>query len=119
MPDLNRLKKFDSAKTKSAEKKQPSVDFGQLVKELQAIAISQQTSQKAITKSIDQLSKVVLLASEEGFDSADIVNAINGLKDRMAEKHRIPADYRIDFERDKHGLFKTGIKLSAVPKKLN
>jgi hypothetical protein len=48
------------------------------------------------------------------------VNAINGLKEMMVEKHRAPSDYEISFERDERtNLFKTPIVLSAKPKRMH
>lgn len=121
MPDkLSRLKSLSSAKvTSTAKPVQTAESMAAVVEQLKAISTAQQNSQSAITKSIDQLSKVILLASEEGINIDSIVEAINGLKERLEEKNRIPHDYQIDFERDKHGLFKSGIRLSAVSKKLN
>lgn len=120
MPNLDRLKNLSSAKTTGGKK--PALnDFAQIVKELQAIAMAQQTSQEAIVKSIDQLSKVTLLASEEGVDISKIVEAINGLKDKLVEKNtmKFPSDYEIHFERDRNLLMKSGIRLKSVPSKLN
>jgi hypothetical protein len=96
-----------------------ATDSSELVAQLKAIAEEQKNSKDSITKAINQLSKVILMAAEEGFDMAAVIEAINGLKGQMSESTRMPTDYQIDFERDKHGLFKTGIKLSAVPKRLN
>lgn len=121
MSKLERLKTLPGAKASVKEKPAPTAtDLGQLVKELQSITMAQQSSEESITKAINQLSKVVLMASEDGFNMTEIVNAINGLKDMMAEKHRAPFDYEIDFERDQRtGLMKPGIRLSAVPKRLD
>lgn len=97
------------------------MDFAQVVKELQAITMAQQESQESITKAINQLSKVIVMATDEGFDVTAVVAAIDGLKDKLSEKEKmkILVDYQIDFDRDKHGLMKTGIRLSAKPQRLN
>jgi hypothetical protein len=82
MSKLDRLKNLPGAKVSGKEKPASTVtDLGQLVKELQAITVAQQSSEESITKAINQLSKVVLMASEDGFNMTEIVNAINGLKD--------------------------------------
>ena len=121
MSKLDRLKNLPGAKVSGKEKPAlKAADLGQLVKELQAISMAQQNSEESITKAINQLSKVVLMASEDGFNMTEIVNAINGLKEMMVEKHRAPSDYEISFERDERtNLFKTPIILSAKPKRMH
>jgi len=109
MSKLDRLKNLSSAKVTGEAKKPQPAESSQLVDQLKAIAAEQKSSRESITKAIDQLSKVILLTAEEGFDMDAIVKAINGLKGQMSESSRMPTDYQIDFERDKHGLFKTGI----------
>jgi hypothetical protein len=82
MSKLDRLKNLPGAKVSGKEKPAlKAADLGQLVKELQAISMAQQNSEESITKAINQLSKVVLMASEDGFNMTEIVNAINGLKE--------------------------------------
>lgn len=119
---LKRLQGLSSAKTTTNSKSVKVDGFGELVKELQAITASQQKSQESLVKSLNDLSKVILMAGEEGMNVDSIVEAINGLKDKLAEKEqmpKLPMDYEIHFERDRNLLMKSGIRLKSVPKKLN
>lgn len=118
MSKLNRLKNLEGSKT-TGTKPQESTSFAEVVEQLKAITMAQQASQEAVTKSIDQLSKVILLAAEDGVDVSAVVKAIEGLKEQMARKNQ-PLDYEINFERDKNLLMKTGVRLTAHPsRKLN
>ena len=119
MPNLKRLSKLPG--TKSTRPKPTQSELGVLVKELQANALAQKESQDDIATAIKQLSQVVMAATGKGFDVTEIIEAIASLKDKVAAKNAasMPLDYRIDFERDKFGLMKTGIQLKAVPKRLN
>jgi len=119
MPNVKRLQKLPGSKTVS--KKPTQSELSILVKELQAITMAQQESQADIAASIKQLSHVVLSAAKDGFDVSKIVDAIAGLKDKITEKGAMGTafDYEINFERDKFHLIKTGIKLSAVSRRLN
>ena len=117
MSSLNRLKKLPGSKISG--KKPTESELGALVKELQSITMSQQKSQDDIAAAIKQLSQVVMAATKDGFDVHKIVEAIAGLKDKVAEKNQVPLDYKIDFERDGAGRLKTGIELKAVSRKLN
>jgi len=119
MSKLDRLQKLPGSKVSS--KKPTQSELGVLVKELQANALAQKESQAEIAAAIKQLSDIVLLATKEGFDVSEIVNAIKGLKDKVEAKNKssAPLDYEINFERDKYGLMKTGIKLNAVSRRLN
>lgn len=119
MSKINRLKNLPG--TKSSNKRPTQSELGVLVKELQAIAMSQKESQADIASSIKELSLVVMSAAKNGFDVSKIVEAIVSLKERMAEKNAMgtPLDYEINFERDKFGLMETGIRLTAVTKTLN
>lgn len=117
MSKLNRLKKLDGSKTTEVTPKDTSM--AQVVEQLKAIAMAQQESQEAVTKSIEQLSKVILLAADEGVDVSAVVKAIEGLQEQMARKSQ-PLDYEINFERDKNLLMKSGVRLTAHPsRKLN
>lgn len=118
MSKLDRLKNLPSAKTTGSPKKPVSMDFAQVVAELKAISTAQETSQKAITKSIQELSKVILIASEEGVNVESIVEAISSLQDNMAMTSN-PVAYQVDFERDTRGLMKSGIRLVPAKHKLN
>lgn len=119
MSNLNRLKKLPG--TKSSKPKPTQSELGVLVKELQANALAQKESQADIASSIKQLSLVVMAATKEGFDVTSIIEAINSLKTKVSEKNAasMPLDYKINFERDKFGLMKTGIELKAVTPTLN
>jgi hypothetical protein len=119
MSKLDRFKKLPGSKT-SVKKAAPS-ELSILVKELQAITSVQQQSQADIAAAIKQLSQVVMSATKEGFDVSKIVDAITGLQNKVEAKNarQMPLDYQINFDRDSNGLMKTGIKLVAVPKRLN
>lgn len=122
MSKLDRIKKLESAKTTTNEKRVKVDGFHELVKELKSITMTQQKSHESLSKSLNQLSQVILSAGENGLDTDNIVDAINGLKDKLAEKQtpRIPMDYEITFERDNNTkLMKSGIRLTSVPRKLN
>ena len=116
---LKRLAKLPG--TKKSKPKPTQTELGVLVKELQALTLAQKSSQADITSAIKQLSQTVLAASKEGFDMSQIVGAIEGLKEKIAEKNAMstPLDYEINFVRDKFGLMETGIKLTAVSRRLN
>ena len=119
MSKLDRLAKLPGSNTKN--KKPTQSELSILVKELQANTLAQQESQADIAAAIKQLSQTVLSATKEGFDVSKIVDAIGGLKDKVDAKSAAskPFDYEINFERDKYGLMKTGIKLNAVMRRLN
>ena len=119
MSKLGRLKKLPG--TVTTTKKPVVSDFEKLVKELQALTMAQQNSQAETVEAIKQLSKIVLSASKDGFDVGKVIDAISGLKEKIAEKDMSirHIDYKIDFERDKFGLLKTGIHLKAVTPTLN
>lgn len=119
MSNLSRLKKLPGSK--ASGKKPTESELGALVKALQNIALSQQQSQTDTTAAIQQLSRIVMAATKDGFDVEKIIEAINNLKEKMAAKEAvtIPFDYKIEFERDAVGRLKTGIELNAVARKLN
>lgn len=117
---IKRLRNLPGSKT--GKKKDPELtSFAKLVTDLQNIALSQQKSQSDTTAAIQNLSKIVMAATKDGFDVERIIIAINELKEKMVAKEaiRMPLDYTIDFERDKFGLMKTGIELNSVTKRLN
>ncbi|MCP4487741.1 MAG: hypothetical protein GY820_10555 [Gammaproteobacteria bacterium] len=72
--------------------------------------------QKKLLMAIDNLGKVILASDP---DLSTIVEAITSLKLQVAQDIKPPMDYTINFERDKHGLMKSGISLKAIPKRLN
>lgn len=119
MSNLKRLKKLPGSKDTS--KKPTQSDFEKLIIELQANRIAQKESMESTADALKQLSQIVLSASKEGFDVSKIIDAIGELKNTMLAKVAMaPIDYKIDFERDRNLLMKTGIKLTAVPnRKLN
>ncbi len=121
---LKRYKNLPGAK--STPKDTPAqpvklAGFEELVKQLQEMTAASKQSQESLTKSLEQLSAIVASTAEQGVDMAGVIDAINGLKDKLAEKETIkmPMDYEIHFERDRNLLMKSGIRLTSVPKKLN
>jgi ABC-type transporter Mla subunit MlaD len=117
---IERAKRLTSSKTSEVLKSVKVAGFKELVKELQDIAKANQASQAAITKSIDQLAKVVVMAGEESTDFSAVIAAIEELKEQVAKKVSAPSDYQIDFTRDKRtGLMQSGIKLTAQPKRMH
>lgn len=118
---LDRLKGLEGSKTTSKEKPVKLDGLDQLVAELRAMNLAQKQSQESLVNSLNQLSKVVVMAGDDGVSTDSIVEAINGLKDKLAEKvaPKLPSDYVITFERDKYALMKSGIRLTSVPRKLN
>jgi len=118
---IKRAQALQSSKTSINSKNVKVEGFGDFVKQLQEITLANQTSHKELVSSINQLSKVILMAGEEGMDTSVIVDAINSLKEQMAVKARGPMlDYVVNFERDKNtGLMKSGIRMTAEPKKLH
>jgi len=120
MSNLKRLKKLPG--TNVTSKKPTQTELGVLVKELQANALASKESQADIAAAITKLSLTVMAATKEGFDVSAIIDAIASLKQQVAAKNAAstPLDYEINFERDKFGLMKSGIKLNSVGnRKLN
>lgn len=119
MSKLKRLAALESAKV-TGDKPKPKADpMAPLMQALQAMHAANKNSQDDMTKAIDQLSKVVVTASENTFDPQPIIAAVQELKDMIKFKVMNPPDYSIDFDRDKFGLMKTGIELNAKKPRLN
>lgn len=119
---LKRFKNLPSAKSTEKDSAKPVkvAGFHELVKQLQEMTAASLQSQESIVKSLETLTAQVSQASKDGVKLDGIVDAINALRDQLVEKDqmRTPADYVINFERDKHGLMKSGITLKATPKPL-
>jgi hypothetical protein len=116
---IERAKRLSSAKTTEVSKNVKVEGFEKLLKELQAITVANHKSQEAITKSLNQLSQVIVMSGQEGIDMKVLVDAIDSLKGSMGAKANPPMDYVVNFDRDKYGLMKSGIQLNSKPKRLN
>ena len=118
---LKRIQSLPSSKTTVASKNIKVEGFAELVKQLQNITVANQKSHEDLVNSINQLSKVIVIASDDGVDTESIVDAISGLKDQMAAKKKGATilDYVVNFDRDSNGLMKSGIRMSAEHRKLN
>lgn len=114
-----RLSQLPGAKTEKKTQHMTIAGLGEVVEELKKITMAQQTSQAAITKSIDTLSKVVLNAQDKGIALPAVQEAVTALQKAMQQKASAPHDYVITFDRDKNLLMKSGVRLEAVPKRLN
>lgn len=117
---LNRLKKLPSAQTRVDAKTVKIDGIAELLAELKALADANQKAQEKTAKAIENLAKTVIAAGDNGLDTQEIINAIGSLKLEVAQEPRAPMDYVVNFERDQRtGLMKSGIRFSAVPKRLN
>jgi predicted HAD superfamily Cof-like phosphohydrolase len=120
---LKRFQNLPSAKVTEKDSAKPVkvAGFGELVEQLEAMTAASVQSQESISKSLAELTQIVAAAAKDGVDIGAVVDAINGLKDKLAEKDKIkmPTDYVINFDRDKHGLMKSGIRLTSTQRKLN
>jgi len=121
MSKIKRAQGLASAKTTTQSKTVKIDGFKQLVDELKSITLAQEKSNASLSKSLNQLSQVILTASDSGVDLDSVVKAIDSLKEKLTEKNmpHLPSDYEIHFERDKFNLMKSGIKLTSVQRKLN
>jgi len=116
---LERAKRLSSAKVTDTSSTVNVKGLGQLVDKLEAMKVANLKSQEAITKQLSQLSKVILMAGEEGPDMKPLVDAIRSLEAKIDLKMTAAPSYVIDFERDTNGLFKTGIELNPKQRRLN
>lgn len=118
MGNLDRLKKHGA----DVKKKDNSVQvkgFAELVEELKSISVAQQKSHEDVTRSLNDIAKLIVMA-EDNPKVDKIIAAINDLKETIAKKNampKLPSDYVIDFERDKNLLMKSGVRLRSVPNK--
>lgn len=118
MGDLDRFKKHGADVTKRDKSVQVK-GFAELVQELKSISVAQQKSHADVTKSLNDIAKLIVMA-EDNPKVDQIIDAINGLKEMLAKKDavpKLPSDYVIDFERDRNQLMKSGIRLRSVPNK--
>lgn len=118
---LERLKKLPGSKTSQQSQSTKLEGLQDLIAQLKVISEGQARSHQEVKKSIDQLSLAVLNIADNKVDVTPIVDAIQKLSDKIDAKEQAKnlLDYRIDFERDKFNLMKSGIMLTAVPKRLN
>lgn len=116
---IKRAQALSSAKSSVKTNKVQVEGFADLVDKLQKISVATQKSHEDVMSAIQQLSQVIVMAGEDAPDMAPVVSAIKSLEARMMEKKVIPMDYVLNFERDKFGLMKSGIELTARQKRLN
>lgn len=116
---IERAKQLASSKTTVESKNVKVQGLEEFIKDLHAMAVASQKSQDAMTKSINQLSQVIVMTAEEGPDMESLLEAVKGLKEGMEAKSAVAPDYVIKFDRDRNGLMKSGIQLNTVKRTLN
>ena len=120
MSKLDRVKKLDSSKTTVQETNVKIAGFADLVKELQAATLANQQSHAELIKSMKQLSQVLVMSQDnEMIDLTGVEKALANLQTKMGEKKENHIDVLIDFDRDKYGLMKSGIRMHSNKPKLN
>jgi len=116
---IERAKRLASAKVTDTSKTVNVKGFGELVKQLESMKVANLKSQEAITKQLNQLSQVVVMAGEEGTDMSAVVDAIKALEEKIDSKTTVAPSYVIEFDRHKNGLMKSGIEINVKQRRLN
>jgi len=115
MSKLNRLKKLPGAVSTVKTNRVKVEGLTELLEELKAKSSAKDNSQQKILEAIEQLIRSLVSTKPQNTDTSEIVKAIKQLKMEVINNTLPPVDYRVDFERDKNNLMKTGIKLTAMP----
>lgn len=116
---IERAQRLSSAKTSVDSKSVKVEGFATLVEDIRTLAAANQQSNEKMSKQLNQLSQVILTTGEKGADMSYVIEAIDKLREEIANKVQSSPDYVITFDRDRNGLMKSGIELKSAKRTLN
>lgn len=113
---LNRLKNLPMAEVEKDLKHVKLEGLEQLVQEMKQMTAATAASNKALISALQDISKGLTAGKSTG-DTESILAAIQELVIKVQPDMTEPTSYKVNFDRDRNGLMKSGITFAPVQSK--